>query len=128
MPILLDTPLIIPPRHGHAGGTFNEIKISAFFVSLETEEAFIDVQYGNTVDGVWVGAPTAIVEKLRLNVVNTEDQVDRDENVIPGEPSYDILTETPVTSATGVPVYAEMKASLYAYLMAEIAEYAGVIQ
>lgn len=57
MPIVLTTPLEFYPGRGQSGEIYEQAKIVGFEAIIEPAEdtcTTIRVQYGNTVDGVWV--------------------------------------------------------------------------
>jgi hypothetical protein len=125
MPIALDTPLVIPPRHDASGDTYNEVSISRFSVDLSSGAAYIQVEYGNTVGGEWEAADA--VDPQEFEVIDHDDIYDPLGNLIkPASTAYSQLIST-LTPAAGVPVYGVVKVSLYQWLIANVSAYAGTI-
>lgn len=126
MTIALTTPLTYDPGQ-EWGGTevLNEVKIVEFHVSIAESHLTLVTQYGNTVDGVWIpgSAPGHdITVRNAPEILHPDDP----ELSIPANPAYNILVGTSLTSATGVPVYGEVSAGLYQYLL-DSEHYVGTV-
>ena len=101
MPILLTTPL----STGDIDGSYNEVKIVEMRWYGERQTIRVTVEYGNTVDGVWVsGKPFQgpIKQNPQYHTVTGAD--------------YLTMVTTAASSAEAL-VYADVKDILYAYLM-----------
>lgn len=125
MPILLDTPFQYSPGHAAAPESYPEAKIVFFSVDIEGRELTVRIQYGTTVDGLWVPgrAPehNVIVENRDAHIGPGNVQV------LP-DPAYDTLVGGAATMLpTGSPLYSEVALSLYQYLIAQ-GLYEGTIQ
>jgi len=132
MPIQLDTPFEFHRGHGLPVEVCSLVKIIGFGAETAVERVFrIEVQYGNVVGGIWVAS---YAETRTFHIVNTPAVMGIDpETGEPGEAepadmAYDDMTEAARTQLPpGSKIEEELGLSLYTWLLANVAEYAGTI-
>lgn len=117
MTILLTTALTHSPGHGAADETYGEVKVLSFRVWITKAKLEIVTNYGNTVEGVWVGGKTHPL----IVVVADHD------NTIPATTDYTDLMLAAQCSEAGALLYNEVAESLYQYLLDQEL-YAGTVQ
>ena len=127
MPINLTTPLVLPAHDSAAQQTFNEVKIVNWDPRHEERSLTIFAQYGNTVDGAWVGA-----DGIETHAVVFEDRgpqtgaggIEIDEDL-----AYsDLIAGALIPAgAEGQPVFGVVKLALYAALVSRVSIYAGTV-
>lgn len=117
MPITLDTPFEYSPGHGQAQETYNEVKIVFFSVDVNSREAMIRTEYGNTVSGTWIPGKTPVSQFV---VENRAAHIGPGGEQIAEDAAYNILMGTSFTQLpTGSSVYDEVGISLYNYLLSK---------
>lgn len=125
MTILLTTPLVHESGHGKVQETYNELKILCFRPWTVQRKIEIIVNYGNTVDDLWVGGKT---HQNVILVKNTPAQTDGFVETAPADPAYDVLHVLVVTQDdVGKSMHEQVLKQLYQYLIDE-GFYAGTVQ
>lgn len=133
MPIQLTNPLVHNPGRGLAVESYAQAKILGFEAIVEpTDQAqtTVRVQYGDTVDGKWVGGQAAIeyitIKDTQLEVEEVavlDDEGDptgaREYVEVPAVLTYSNWTGSTYPTSTGNLLYTELAIALYTYLLAQ---------
>ncbi|MCP4204212.1 MAG: hypothetical protein GY769_20035 [bacterium] len=127
MIIQLNTPFILPAHGRRPERTFMEVKIIDWDPRPEARELTIFAQYGNTVDGVWIGAQNVAVDPVIF-----EDRgphtgaggIEIDEDL-----AYSDLVNGALVppGAAGRPVFNVVMRALYTALIVRVPAFAGTV-
>ena len=146
MPILLTDAVTYPSSHGKPAEVYNELKAHEVRDRISKRTLELQVQYGNTVGGVWVGGKLPIATYLLKNIEGEEDGQGNVTQV--ADPQYDnYMATTFGTSAVDVlarivagtldaadalaeleQLYQENATALYMWVQSQESNYAGTIQ
>ena len=128
MPITLTVPMEVNPGRGAPAEVFAEAKIVGFEAIVEPADrasTTIRVQYGNTVDGVWVASSTLAIEYVLI-----EDRPavldGAGGEVSPASMAYSDWVAATNPSSVESLLYVEVAIALYTYLLTQ-AGFAGTI-
>ncbi|KKN85956.1 hypothetical protein LCGC14_0273680 [marine sediment metagenome] len=146
MPILLTTSVTYPAAHGKPAEVYSELKAHELRGRIHARKLEIQVQYGNTVDGKWLGGKLPIAHYLLENVAPEEDP--QGNIITPADPRYDVFMATTfgpsavdiinrIIAGTLAPtdalaeldqLYLENGEAIYSWLQLQEPSYAGTIQ
>lgn len=113
MPIELTTPLSHDPGHGKPIEIYAHVKIVDIRMRIEKRKLTLTCNYGNKEpDGSWSGGKT----HPRVILIQNTPPIPGPPEV-PADPAYDTLMATTFASSTSNPLYAEVAASLYTWLL-----------
>jgi hypothetical protein len=118
MSILLTTPQVFERGHGQSAVTHPEVKIVQVDHEIAAKRLVMHIQYGETVDGDWVGSP--YVEKHYEVIENFLGNPDSEGGWLPGQepdPAYDLFMISQFASSTSTYLYDENARALYQYLL-----------
>lgn len=118
MPLDLTTPYVYNLGHGQGSATYAQVKIVGFTADIEPDPVTtLRIQYGDTVDGVWVPGVAPIEYPVIADVPAEVGYVDGDfVEVTPGDPKYTDWVASTSAASTETLLKDEMAAALYTYL------------
>jgi len=126
MTIILDTPFSYDPGHNHPVTLFAEVKIVRFFLDSLDERVVMYLQYGDTVDGDWIGAVGIGVHEEAI--YNFEGTPDGEGGWIElPSPDYDLFILGQFATSVATFLYDEVSASLEQYLIDD-GRYNGTVE
>lgn len=115
MPILLDEPLVYNAGHGEPEQLYSWVMITDFRIRTVIKSVTINTQYGNVVDGLWVGGEL----EHRSIIENIPEVLDGQGGGTPADNKFDDLVGGALTTAGGISLYNDVSTNLYQYLIDE---------